>query len=310
VPEISHSSAAPGSRNGKAPARDSIQEYDMFPTHSIIIEENEDLESSQHNMAHHEQLSSNPLNSSTATIRPTLRRSASHESLISIRGMDIHTLNSRPSQLLLGKYVATTLPSASVVAAITDESAFGTRASASTSASNSASTSTSKPQTQERGGRSSSQTYLSDIAAQHGRALSRKPSRPSLPGRVGGWVWSKWGSVASATTSNTENESVSSATSSMVNVDSLSQLVPASSRSTSDSTNAINDATTPMATPAAVKIPVDNITVSPRMVLLMRPSGVNQSGPIWGFPPEKKLDKIPLIKGLDVDALRDGLTEG
>jgi len=33
--------------------------------------------------------------------RPTLRRAASHESLISISGMDIHTLQSRPSQLLL-----------------------------------------------------------------------------------------------------------------------------------------------------------------------------------------------------------------
>jgi len=40
----------------------------------------------------------------------------------------------------------------------------------------------------------------------------------------------------------------------------------------------------------------------------MRPPGVNQSGPIFGFAPEKKLDKIPVVvKGLDAEALRDGL---
>ncbi|KAK3100820.1 hypothetical protein LTR53_018968, partial [Teratosphaeriaceae sp. CCFEE 6253] len=38
----------------------------------------------------------------STSYRPTLRRAASHESLMSVSGMDIHTLKTRPSQLLAG----------------------------------------------------------------------------------------------------------------------------------------------------------------------------------------------------------------
>jgi hypothetical protein len=302
IAEASRSSAAPSNRNGKAPTRESThQDHDMFPTHSIIIEENEDLESSQHNGTHQGQLNSNPLNTSTSTIRLTLRRSASHESLISIHGMDIHTLRSRPSQLLLGNYVSTTAPSASVATAVTDESAFGTRATTPT------------PQNQQQGARSSSQTYLSGIAAQNGRVLDRKSSRPSLPGRVGGWVWSKWGGYGASATS-AENESISSANSSIMNVG-LSRAVPVSSKSVSGPARTDNEigtsgsSTAPIATPTIVKTSAENLAVSPQMLLLLRSPGVNQPGPIWGFPPEKKLDKTPIVKGLNVEALRDGLAD-
>jgi hypothetical protein len=48
------------------------------------------------------------------------------------------------------------------------------------------------------------------------------------------------------------------------------------------------------------------MSLSPRKII-MRPPGVNQSGPIFGFAPEKKLDKNVVVRGLNVDALRDGL---
>jgi hypothetical protein len=186
---VSESGRLPPSiyRGNRAPARDSInQDHDVFSTHSIILEENEDLESSHHHSTPKSRVEVNQFNSSATVIGRTIRRSNSHESLISIHGMDIHTLSSRPSQLFLGKYVSTAVPSSSVSATVTGESALGTRASPP------------RLRPQNQGSRSASQTYLSDIAEQQGRALNRKSSRPSLPGRVSGWVWSKWSNGTSA----------------------------------------------------------------------------------------------------------------
>jgi hypothetical protein len=284
-------------RGSRGPARDSInQDHDIFSTHSIILEENEDLESSQYHHTPKSCVEPTPLNSSTTTIRRTLRRSNSHESLISIHGMDIHTLSSRPSQLLLGKYVATAAPSSSVSATVTDESALGTRASPPRL----------RPQNQST--RSASHSYLRDIAAQQGRALNRKSSRPSLPGRVSGWVWNKWSSGTSAPSSNQDNESVSSASSSLRGVNGRARQVSTSSTaSVSNSTQPVAAGTSMVAsTPIASLSPGRNVAVSPRKVQL-RPPGVNQPGPIWGFPIEKKPDKNVVVKRLDVEALRDGL---
>jgi hypothetical protein len=41
----------------------------------------------------------------------------------------------------------------------------------------------------------------------------------------------------------------------------------------------------------------------------IRGFGVNQSGPIFGFAPEKKLEPVVLMSGLDVEALRESLED-
>jgi hypothetical protein len=209
--------------------------------------------------------------------------------------MDIHTLNSRPSQLLLGKYVSAAAPSASIAASVSGESALGMRASPS------------RPRAPDQTARTSSQALLNGIVAQHGRALNRKTSRPSLTGRVGGWVWGKWSST-SAASSHHENESVSSANSSIISAEGRTKpltLMP--SQVTTVATTSTEASTAPVAVPAAKSL-AQNLAVSPRKVLLRSP-GVNQSGPIWGFAPDKKLDPIPVMKTFNADALKDVLEE-
>lgn len=288
-------------RSGKAVARDSILlDHDAFASTSIILEENEDLEASIHTAKLQRPASPvAPIFNKAHIIRPTIRRATSHESLISIHGMDIHTLNSRPSQLLLGKYVSSTIPSASIATGVSGESAFGTQAS-----------STRRPQNQTT--RTSSQALLSGIAAQHSNTLNRKSSRPSLPGRVGGWVWSRW-SNTSAPSSQHENESVSSANSSVRNVEGraqpVDQLRSPVAATPSGTLAACGPSSTPITVPAAGS-PARNLTVSPRKVFQMRSPGINQPGPIFGFLPDRKLDPIPVMKSFNVDALRDVLEEG
>ncbi|KAF2853496.1 hypothetical protein T440DRAFT_465885, partial [Plenodomus tracheiphilus IPT5] len=70
---------------------------------AAIPEENEDtphLTPEASILASPEEAETGDFVSAMTPMRPTLRRHASHESLISVSGMDIHTLQSRPSQLL------------------------------------------------------------------------------------------------------------------------------------------------------------------------------------------------------------------
>jgi hypothetical protein len=264
------------------------------PSHSVILEESEDLESSQHT-------SSSPTRQFVSDyrphspMRPTIRRSNSHESLISIHGMDIHTIRTRPSQLLLGKYVVTAPPTASSEVTVSDTSAFATRTS---------------PRSRQQQNRTTSQSYLSGIAAaQKERSVSHRESRSSLTGRVGGWVWGRWGAKPIiAASSSTEDVATASAgasiRSSAASIDSTITTVTAPSSEASSSQ-------APVAQPVPVRpiVPapvLSDTALSPRKMFL-RPPGVNQSGPIFGFGPEKRLDPIPVVLKLDVQALQEGL---
>lgn len=111
--------------------------------------------------------------------RPALRRAASHESLLSISGMDIHTLQSRPSQLLTGNSFAPAASLASTNLSPTTATAARPSASAATSL---------------------NRSLLNGMAADARGPRSRASDR-TLGQKVGGWVFGKWGSTpAPATT--------------------------------------------------------------------------------------------------------------
>ncbi|KAH0543030.1 hypothetical protein FGG08_002638 [Glutinoglossum americanum] len=131
--------------------------------------------------------------------RPTLRRSASHESILSISALDIPaTIRNRPSQVFLGKGAysspRTTLGIVSPTAALDTSKPVLT-----------AMTATARPVSRKGWGYDSS-TYnrylLESRRGHHSRNPSYGDSTPDRAGpqkdqtlgrRVGGWVWGRWG---------------------------------------------------------------------------------------------------------------------
>ncbi|KAJ4292553.1 hypothetical protein N0V90_009216 [Kalmusia sp. IMI 367209] len=108
--------------------------------------------------------------------RPGLRRAISHESLISISGMDIHTLQSRPSQLLLS-----TSPRFATPGGVDSLNPELTPWTATASA------------RMSRRNLDSSTYNRSLLYSSTPRATSRTPSGPLQ--KVGGWVFGKWGTT-------------------------------------------------------------------------------------------------------------------
>ncbi|MCJ1403123.1 hypothetical protein MMC11_006346 [Xylographa trunciseda] len=108
---------------------------------------------------------------------PQLRRAASHESLISVSGMDIHTLRDRPSQMFIGR-------------GFTPQNLYSrpspTTPVASSNPLVSPTTATGRPAIQRRDRDSSD--YNRSLLASHARNDGRQPSLGKL---VGGWVWGK-----------------------------------------------------------------------------------------------------------------------
>ena len=99
----------------------------------------------------------------------TIRRAASHESLLSVSGMDVHTLKNRPSQLL-ASYTGRAFTTEAIVS---DTNAHAARPVVAP-------------------GRSSSgHSILSDMATEHGVLGGAK--QQGFGKRVGGWVWGRWG---------------------------------------------------------------------------------------------------------------------
>jgi hypothetical protein len=244
---------------GKSKRESSNGDIDPWSTgyHSIILEENEEHDSNDHQTDSRTECEEyNP----NIVMRPGLRRAASHESLISISGMDIHTLQSRPSQLLSGRRIFSSSPSFMSQPVLTGTSAVAIHASSRPSHNNSLS-------------------YLSSIAeSQRKPALCKKSSMGNLGSKVG-WVFGIWGYAASPLSSTTER--------------SEPRAEAVSIHSNSD-TRTIDSAKSALLTPKK---------------MILRPPGINQLGPIFGFGPEPQLPQEPILKVLDVDALRDSLGE-
>ena len=213
---------------------------------------------------------------STTPVRPLLRRHASHESLISVSGMDIHTLQSRPAQLLYSSSCRLTRPgnAGSVGPELTPwtATAHGTlsRNNLDTGALN-RSLLSSRNATLKRGSRKSDgPSSATDTNGSSTASLGRK---------VGGWVFGKWGATPAAPD--------------------LSR--PPSTKS--QETQPVQGAapTEPATLAATVRKKADKPT--------LRPSGVNQSGPMWGFFDVPETPTNIVVKDYDADALGEALAE-
>jgi hypothetical protein len=122
----------------------------------------------------------NPFDPSSA--RPTLRRPSSHDSLISISGMDIHTLRSRPSQ----RFTGTGFTPSSLRSPTTPISATSLL---------SPTIATVRPALQrwdQTSGMSSSA-----LLAAHARSSTPTEGKGGLGRLVGGWVWGRSDSARS-----------------------------------------------------------------------------------------------------------------
>ncbi|KAF2211797.1 hypothetical protein CERZMDRAFT_121438 [Cercospora zeae-maydis SCOH1-5] len=114
-----------------------------------------------------------------------LRRATSHESILSCRGMDIHTLKSRPSQLLTPYGSRSFTPQAVISDATAQVSASMSRPSGS--------------------GHRMLSGMTPPVAGRHSSS-----NKPGLGSRVGGWMFGKWGaSPTPSVTVSDVNASVS-----------------------------------------------------------------------------------------------------
>ncbi|TLD14736.1 hypothetical protein E2P81_ATG10031 [Venturia nashicola] len=252
---------------GKSKRESAGGEIDPWSTgyHSIILEEENEETQQTESQIKYEQFSSNNV------MRPGLRRAASHESLISISGMDIHTLQSRPSQLLAGggRRVSQTALTGTNIVAIHASS---------------------------RPSQNSSLSCLASIADSQRKPgeIRKKSSMGNLGSKVG-WVFGRWGYAAS------EMPSLASTAEQIEPLGESKITGRPRSRKTqhSEGANASQPPTPSLHSMDSAK--------SALLGVKNRAPGINQSGPIFGFGPEVPLPREPIVKSLDVDALRESL---
>jgi hypothetical protein len=203
----------------------------------------------------------------TSAFQPTLRRTTSHESILSISGIDIHSLKSRPSQLtitgrnpMLRPYSRLGAPSTTIsMDSLTSSSMV-----------------TARP-TLSRHGRDSTAYLRSSIAASNSdnRSIASSNSNEGvgIGGKLGGWVFGRWG------------------------------ISPAKSHADLRGAS--------LGPPASQQRAVSGPAVDPMQAFMARPPGINQKGPIPGFV--RKTARTPSQvkpKVVDHDALREILNEG
>ncbi|KAF2796108.1 hypothetical protein K505DRAFT_348158 [Melanomma pulvis-pyrius CBS 109.77] len=231
--------------------------------HAAIPEEIEDPPTQDTNYLTSPTYDSDEAFSPTTHYRPSLRRAASHESLISVSGMDIHTLQSRPAQLLFSSTPHFSSPGSgtSIKPELTPWTA----------------TATGSMTRRNLDSSTRNRSLLHSTIANQKRGINsaQKPAPNTLGKKVGGWVFGKWGAGPT-----------------------VSPLRPVSSASSNSQSTQGSSKKKDEAAKRAEK------------ELKLRPAGVNQSGPIWGF-----FDAIPptptkvVVTELDEDALGDALTE-
>ena len=220
------------------------------------------------------------------TFRPPLRRAASHESILSVSGADIHTLKSRPSQLL-APYGGRGITSQAVISGATAHAA--------------------RPVAMSRPS-ANSRNMLSGVTAD-----KRQPTAKSTPvgKKVGGWIFGRWGATPSASpaTAAATTTTVKTNKSAPSNVATAKPNKPTSSSSTdSKAATAITIPKTnkPAGVASNDNKPLNDPQATPKKPKL-RPPGINQSGPLLGFFPEvvKPPLQAPVMKSLDEEALRN-----
>ncbi|PGH14574.1 hypothetical protein AJ80_05894 [Polytolypa hystricis UAMH7299] len=256
-----------------------------------ILEERE--ESSSIDTADRETLRPNYSIGDSSTPDPktnhSIRRSASHESLLSVSGMDIHTLRDRPSQLLIpysstslrtprrlasaGAIFSSSPPVLSRTNIIVPSSSLSSGRSIDNNLSNllssvvAAASTSPGPSSSNPSSRSPSIYQPDDASPSRGAGLGR---------RVGGWVFGKWGATPARLPDDMHSPTPS-------------QIDPAS----------------PPHTPDRLAVSLS----SPYSIFLSRPPGVNQKGPIPGFKPPKKPPIAIHAKNIDEELLEETLRE-
>ncbi|KAE8452782.1 hypothetical protein EG329_013054 [Mollisiaceae sp. DMI_Dod_QoI] len=121
----------------------------------------------------------------TSTFQPALRRTSSHESILSISGIDIHTLKSRPSQMTITGDSLHLRP----------RTRFGTPSTiVSMETITGASMITARP-TLTRQGHNSTSYLRSTVLGNNSdaRSISSSGSNEGTSTRTGGWLFSRWG---------------------------------------------------------------------------------------------------------------------
>lgn len=249
----------------------------LYPaTQAAIPEENEDLSVFSEDApvtSPDEPETDNDVLSPITHTRPVLRRHASHESLISISGMDIHTLQSRPAQLLMSNRSRFSSPKG---AGSVDPELTPWTATAHGSLS------------QGRADGNDTRSFLYSAIANQ----KRSPREPPAGKSSGGWFFGKWG----ATPTQTSTSPAASPAASL-------SVRPTSSdsRQTESSQETAKAATTPEPTTGKKKV-----VPKPKF----RPSGINQNGPIWGFfdsIPETPTNVV--VVDYDAEALGEALND-
>lgn len=246
----------------------------VSPRHSTIIEEAEGLSPSKQKLALDTDNRDSPTSPSDSSPAPPLKRVASHESIFSVSGMDIHTLPHRPSQRFIGNRIISAPSAGATLSAtvLSDASATAVRPSLYRKALN--------------GGDSFSRSYLSGVAGVQRAGEQTLRKKPSMGQKVGGWLYNRWagsyteepfaptGAATTTVTAAVDARSVSSAAKSMGSQDSAKKI--------------------------AVPMPRKP-----------RPPGVNQPGPIFGFGPESATPfKAALEPGeINTEVLRESLME-
>lgn len=284
-------------------------------THPAIPEENEALSSPSSltltSPAEDSISSSTPFNNTDPSFFPTLRRTGSHESLLSISGMDIHLAQSRHSARL--PTLASSLASTAVVA-----STYSLTSSSAVSA-----VARLRPTADGRPGASARSLLHGVDATRRPRngppAVVRKASASAL-GRVGGWVFGKWGATP-APSSPTKPPDTGSITTRAANGRAGSSITvkrpaPTSAQSTPASGSAAP--TPPVEVPRLPgrranderrlqqKTPGLGLGLEvPASVPGFRAPGVNQAGPIMGIGPQRRLPVTVVV--MDEDGLREEL---
>jgi hypothetical protein len=119
--------------------------------------------------------------------RPTLHRTTSHESIISVSGLDIHTLKSRPSQLTIKSGISMYRPLSGTPASIVSVNT----ASARPTITRSTHDSTSYLRSRMQGDRSDTHSVSSHGSTDNPNNNHNPNNRSG--NKLGGWVFGRWG---------------------------------------------------------------------------------------------------------------------
>jgi hypothetical protein len=253
---------------------------------------------------------------SSPAFHPTLRRSTSHESILSIGGIDIHTLHSRPSQITITNSGAMIRPRTR---------GFNAPSTSHFSADILSSSFVIAQPTLSRNNHSSS-AYLRSSMGLPERSESRNSTRSGysahsgnssegLSKKVGGWVWGRWGVQPTSTpppsylVASTTPATPKPAMAALRAVS--TPVVPVVQISTPE-TPQLEVPVAPE-TPTPVQrvgsTPAAPAHVDPMQLMFGRAPGINQKGPIPGFRRSEKAPSKVTAERVDLEALGEVLLE-